>query len=281
MIDLTKVKDDWGYTGTPTSGTGEIKPAGEKLGAGESGESGNQEPTGGNTSMVKTPPQWGTATNLLNRMAGSGYYSPSGYNEATNMARDLWSSGGRPTSAQGIWNAQMPQLERAFKTGMDQINETWGARNPGVSGGTGVARAGADAWRTMLENAAFNNANQQGAYNEAAAGRSMQLPSMMAGIAGAQSGDRNAWMGQMGNIAQLLGVQGQREFEAPAFAADAMMRGGAYNQQMSVDPFMGMMANLLSMGAGASKNPTYNVSPMQNILGILGSKDLWGSILGG
>lgn len=297
MVDLTKgTKDDWGYNPDWNSAQAYVSP--ETAGAGKtsitkkpttttSGGTATIQPTttqplasssgttGGNVSQINYPSQWQQASDIYSSLGGSGYQMPSMWGQGQDWLSQLWNQQGAPTNTASIWNQMEPTLNRAYKEGLDTLQERWGAGNPGVSMSSGLQRSGADLWSRLLENAGLDMANQQIQANEAATNRMYQLPSQAynfgAGQAGLQSDAYNRQLAAAGGLSGL----GSQYAQLPLSVASSMSGLGQSLTNQQINPWIQMMAGMI--GNPYMTNQTYQPSTMTNILGVLGSMP-WGDI---
>ena len=293
MIDMNQgASQDWGWgRATPgassrvTAGQGNLGASLQNLMGAQAAQTGpgltagaGGGTTGGSMETINYPGQWGAAGDAFSRLMNSDYQAPSALGQAQDWMSRLWGQGGGRVDTSGIWNNIQPTLNRAFKEGLDTLQERWGATNPGVSMSSGLQRSGADLWSRLLENAGLDMANKQIMADENAYNRMAALPGMMTSLGGTQGGLGQNWMRNQLDAAHGMASLGDRYAQLPMQVAAAMQGAGGYQSSQAIDPWMQFMSGILPQG---TTQATYQPTRMDNIMGILGNPNLWSGIFGG
>jgi hypothetical protein len=201
------------------------------------------------------PRAWGTAENAYNQMLGGG---------------------GNAVDVTGWWNAQQPQFQTQMSDMAKQAAETAGMG--GMRWSSPLATNIADQTSRGLQNLTADFAGRQISADEAARQRMMES---MSGLSNLGQGQANLGLANTQNMftgAGGLASIGDRQFQAPMQAAQALQNSGQnmYNQQNSM--LQGMYTPPWMQGAmGAAQGSaygtpqTYQPSFGENMFGIAGS----------
>ena len=240
MIDVKNgLMPDFGWvSGTAQGKTGQSSTPNTASTSAEQG--------GGSTNMSNTgfnyPSQWGTAQQMFERLGNQAYQNPAAWQQGQDWMNQLWQQGGTPTNVSGMWNALMPQVQRAYKEGAQGIGENWGALNPGVSGGSGKNYAQNDMWSRLMENMASNVMGQGIQAQESATNRMYGLPGMAYQYGAGEAGNRSDYANRALQAAGGLAGLGSQYAQLP------MQYAGLMGQ-------LGQMTNPLYALMGGTMNP--------------------------
>jgi len=264
------------------SGGGSVGSMPNNSQSGQPTGGGGGTPSGGPTNMSNTgfnyPSQWGTAQQMYERVGNQAYQNPAAWQQGQDWMNQLWQQGGTPTNVSGMWNALMPQVQRAYKEGAQGIGENWGALNPGVSGGSGKNYAQNDMWSRLMENMASNVMGQGIQAQENATNRMYGLPGMAYQYGAGEAGNRSDYANRALRAAGGLTGLGSQYAQLPMQYAGLMGQLGQSLTNQQIDPWTQMMYGMV--GNPQYTPQTYNPTRGQNFWNVIGNTD-WGSIFGG
>jgi len=210
---------------------------------------------------MKYPEQWGQASDVWSQLASGQYTNP-----GMDWLRNMMESGGSPVDVSGWGAAQQPLMMQQFSDMTKQMAEQAGMGGTRYGSGLqgNIARYGGQLQNQFQSNLMdrWLQSQEAGMGRAYGAGRDLSQFGLQSQAAGAEG----------------LGMMGDRYAQHPINVADAMMRGGGYLTSQQIDPWTQMMAGLV--GNPYMTQQTYQQSPTQSILGILGGMP-WGDIFGG
>jgi len=210
---------------------------------------------------MKYPEQWGQASDVWSQLASGQYTNP-----GMDWLRNMMQSGGAPVDVSGWGAAQQPLMMQQFSDMTKQMAEQAGMGGTRYGSGLqgNIARYGGQLQNQFQSNLMDRWLQSQ----EAAKGRAYG------------AGQGLSQLGLQGQVAgaEGLGGLGQQYANLPMQLAQSMTGVGGYMTGQQIDPWTQMMAGMV--GNPYMTQQTYQQSPTQSILGILGGMP-WGDIFGG